>query len=114
MAEMNEETGITRESAGMVQIREALGAVAVASPAVFWVYRDYDGAWCVRREGDGEDHQFPDRAAACDFVHVVAARHSAYRLFIARSDGRFSEELLHWPAPRWYRHDSSGDSWLRR
>ena len=38
------------------RIREALGAVAAREPAVFWLYEDRDGAWCVRREGD-EIHQ---------------------------------------------------------
>ena len=35
----------------IAQIREALGAIAAAEPAVLWVYRRGDGQWATRREG---------------------------------------------------------------
>jgi hypothetical protein len=90
----------------VAEIREALGAVAAAEPAVFWVYCDPSGSWCTRREGDLEEDQFTNRADACDHVRMAAARCRAYRLFIARPDGRFAEESFNWRAPRRHRHPS--------
>jgi len=85
-------------------VRDALGAVSAGSPAVFWLYADYLGRWCVRREGDLDDHQFGTRSEARRFMQVEAARCQSYRLFIARSDGRFIEEFFNWPAPQRHHH----------
>jgi hypothetical protein len=35
---------------------------------------------------------------------VEAARCQSYRLFVARSDGRFIEESFNWPAPQRHHH----------
>lgn len=79
------------------RIRDALGAVAAGEPAVFWVYQDCQGNWCVRREGAPAEDVFPTQEEARSFVGVEAARCRAYRLFIARCDGRFTVELFNWP-----------------
>jgi hypothetical protein len=79
------------------QVREALGAVAAASPAVFWLYCDGNGRWCVRREGALQEQQFTSRQAAGSFMRVEAARCSSCRLFILGTDGRVEEEAHNWP-----------------
>lgn len=93
-----------RENQEIQVVRDALGAVPAASPAVFWLYADYLGRWCVRREGDLDDHQFATRSEARLFMQVEAARCRSYRLFVARSDGRFIEEFFNWPAPQRHHH----------
>jgi hypothetical protein len=93
-----------QENPEMRAIRDALGAVPAGRPAVFWLYADYLGRWCVRQEGELDEHQFPNRAAARTFMQVEAARCSSYHLFIARSDGRFIEEFFNWPTPQRHHH----------
>jgi hypothetical protein len=90
----------SRESPQMEAVRDALGAIAVGKPAVFWLYWDDEGMWRVRREGDLDEHQFTDREDACAFLRASAARCQAYRLLMAGNDGRFGEEVLNWPEPR--------------
>jgi hypothetical protein len=80
------------------QIREALGAVAMAEPAVFWIYFGRDRLWRVRREGDTLENSLPSRQAARAFVQVLAARCRSYRLFVEDEDGGFVEESAGWPA----------------
>jgi hypothetical protein len=80
------------------QIREALGAVAMAEPAVFWIYFGRDRLWRVRREGDTLENSLPSRQAARAFVQVLAARCRSYRLFVEDEDGGFVEESASWPA----------------
>jgi hypothetical protein len=80
------------------QIREALGAVAMAEPAVFWIYFGRDRSWRVRREGDTLENSLPSRQAARAFVQVLAARCRSYRLFVEDEDGGFVEESASWPA----------------
>jgi hypothetical protein len=63
------------------QVRQALGVVAVAEPAVFWVYMDQHRQWHVRREGAPGQQAFVSRDAARTFVEVVAARCRSHRLF---------------------------------
>ena len=48
----------------IAQIREALGAIAAAEPAVLWVYRRGDGQWATRREGAVSENVFDSRDAA--------------------------------------------------
>ena len=93
-----------RENSEIEALRDALGAVSAASPAVFWLFADYLGRWCVRREGDLDDHQFSTRSEARLYMQVEAARCQSYRLFVARSDGRFIEEFFNWPAPQRHHH----------
>jgi hypothetical protein len=82
----------------IAQIREALGAVATAEPAVFWIYRRQDGQWAARREGAPSEKVFGSREAAESDVELVAARCRSYRLFIEEENGKFSEENAGWPA----------------
>jgi hypothetical protein len=80
------------------QIRHALGVVAMAEPAVFWIYLGADGMWRSRREGDALERHYASRGATRAFVEVLAARCSAYRLFVQGEDGAFIEESAGWPA----------------
>ena len=93
-----------RENPEIQAVRDALGAVSAASPAVFWLYADYLGRWCVRREGDLDDHQFTTRSEARRFMQVEAARCQSYRLFVAGCDGRSIEEFFNWPALQCHHH----------
>ena len=87
--------GIARE---IEQIRHALGAVALAMPAVFWVYRRQDGHWWARREGDELERRFKSRSDARAHVELLAARCRSWRLFIEDENGGFAEEHAGWPA----------------
>jgi hypothetical protein len=80
------------------QIRHALGTVATAEPAVFWVYLGRDRLWRARREGEPSEKSFANREAARAFVKILAARCRSYRLFIQDEDGGFVEESAGWPA----------------
>lgn len=95
-------SGINRRDAGLAleieQIRRALGAVALAAPAVFWVYRRRDGRWWARREGDLQERRFESKADACAHVELLAARCRSWRLFIEDEAGGFAEEHVGWPA----------------
>jgi hypothetical protein len=82
----------------IAHIREALGAVAAAEPAVLWVYRRRDGQWAARREGALSERVFDSRDAAEADVELLAARCRSYRLFIQEEDGTFTEEHAGWPA----------------
>ena len=79
-------------------VREALGAIAVRLPAVFWLYIDCEGRWSVRREGALKEEKFGSHEAALEFLELEAARCSAYRLFVQCSHGRISEESFNWIA----------------
>jgi hypothetical protein len=81
----------------VARVRDALGAVPAGDPAVFWLYQDFEGEWCVRQEGAASEQRFPTRDEARSFVMVEVARCRSYRLFIARRDGRFIVELFNWP-----------------
>ena len=87
--------GIARE---IEQIRHALGAVALAMPAVFWVYRRQDGHWWARREGDELERRFETRGDARAHVELLAARCRSWRLFIEDENGGFAAEHAGWPA----------------
>ena len=89
----------TCESPEMREIRDALGAIAVGRPAVFRLYRDQLGTWCVTRDGEPEQRQFPDRETARRFVRVAAARCRAYRLLVASDSGWWADEFFNWPTP---------------
>jgi len=93
----------------VVEMREALGAVAAAEPAVFWIFQKYDGRWYVRLEGEPGEHGFADRQSAQDLAKVAAARCRSYRIFSQQDDGSFAELQAHWPqapqtAPRGLAH----------
>jgi hypothetical protein len=82
----------------IAQIREALGAIAAAEPAVLWVYRRGDGQWATRREGAVSENVYDSRDAAEADVELLAARCRSYRLFIEEEGGGFTEESAGWPA----------------
>ena len=67
-------------------------AKAPARTAALWVYRDYEGRWCVRQEGGGFESAFAgrDRALAC--ARAAGRATGSYRLFLQLSDGRVIEE----------------------
>jgi hypothetical protein len=69
-------------------------AAAGALPATFWVYRDYDGRWCLRQEGGMVEGVFMSRADALKFARAEGERAGAYRVFWEKSDGRFVSEWL--------------------
>lgn len=57
---------------------------------VVWVFRDGDGGWTVRREGDINERHFSSRDHAVDFAHCLADASAGYKLFIQLSSGRFT------------------------
>ena len=79
------------------RIRLALGAVAAREPAVFWLFADRDGSWCVRREGDEGEKRFGDADAARAFLGIEASRCASYRLYVGDESGRFAVESFNWP-----------------
>jgi len=89
---------MNRDHSSQVQrIRQALGAVAAREPAVFWLYEDRDGGWCVRREGDEGEKRFGDSEKAREFLGLEASRCASYRLFLGDKNGRFAVENFNWP-----------------
>jgi hypothetical protein len=78
-------------------IRRALGAVAAAEPAVFWICRR-QREWWVRQEGSASERRFASRAAAEAHVELLAARCRSWRLFIEAEAGGFTEDHGGWPA----------------
>jgi hypothetical protein len=79
------------------QVRRALGVVAVAEPAVFWIYMTQDRQWHVRREGAPGEQAFVSRDAARTFIEVAVARCRSYRLFIEDERGGFAALSAGWP-----------------
>lgn len=93
----------------VVEMRDALGAVAAAEPAVFWIFQKDDGRWYVRLEGEPGEHGFADRQSAQDLAKIAAARCRSYRIFSQQDDGSFAELQARWPeapqmAPRGFVH----------
>ncbi len=80
------------------RIRAALGAVAAAEPAVFWIFMDRQRRWHVRQEGAAETRRFAGLEAARSHVEVAAARCQSFRLFQENEAGGFTEECFGWPA----------------
>ena len=83
------------------QLKAAARRAAVgASAATFWVYRDYDGRWCLRQEGGMVEGIFASRADALKFARDEGERTGAYRVFWEKADGRFVSEWLASPWPK--------------
>ena len=80
------------------EIREALGAIAVGKPAVYWLFVAEDGAWLIRREGDLDDQVFETRDQALAAIQLVVARCSSYRLYLQGADGRIARSSHNWPS----------------
>ena len=89
-------SGRSIENPEMHSIREALGAIAMAAPAVFWLYHGEDGDWHVRREGDPDDRSFSSREAALKALRLAAVRCMSYCLFLQDITGRFEQEFFNW------------------
>lgn len=88
----------SRESPEMEEIRAALGVITNAVPAVYWVFRDAEARWCVRREGESGERGFRSERAALAYIRMAVVRCSSYCLFRERPDGRFAKEFFNWPA----------------
>lgn len=88
---------MTGDDSGVQRIRLALGAVAAREPAVFWLFADRDGGWCVRREGDEGEKRFADAESARGYLGIEASRCASYRLFLGHENGRFVVESFNWP-----------------
>ena len=81
-------------------IREALGAVAIGTPASYWLAADTRGDWHVRREGDAGDQRFVSEEDALRFARLAVVRCASYRLHIRHRDGSVVDELFNWPPTR--------------
>ncbi len=97
----------------IAEMQNALGAIAAARPAVFWIFEKDDGRWYVRLEGDAGERGFADRQAAQDFAKVVAARCCSYRVFAQQDDGAFAELRARWGTDKGNEHRGLA-RWLNR
>jgi hypothetical protein len=73
-------------------IRRALGAIAAARPAAYWLYPDAEGEWCVRREGHPDVQPFASRDEALAFVRLAVVRCTSYCLYLQGRDGRIARK----------------------
>jgi hypothetical protein len=87
---------LTEEDPEVAAMRQALGAVAAASPAAYWVYTDAEGAWCARRNGYSEEHRFAGREEALAFVRRAVVRCVSYCLFLQGKDGTVTRKSFNW------------------
>jgi hypothetical protein len=88
----------SRENAEMQQLREALGAIAVGRPAVYWLYLGEDARWYLRREGDPDEQVYATRDEAVESLHLAVLRCASYCLFLQDGNGRFRKEFFKWPS----------------
>jgi hypothetical protein len=65
----------------------------IAPMPVFWVYADYEGRWCLRKEGGAIEAEFPSRRAAIIRLRELIEHAPSYRAFIAKADGRMIQEM---------------------
>jgi hypothetical protein len=93
---MFDDDNAKKQNDEIAEMQDALGAVAAARSAVFWIFHKDDGRWYVRREGDAREQGFADRQAAQDFAKLVAARCQSYQVFAQQEDGSFAELWTHW------------------
>jgi hypothetical protein len=78
------------EDPEVAAIREALGAIAAAPPATYWLYTDAEGDWCVRREGHPDVQRFASRDEALVFVRLAVVRCTSYCLYLRGRDGHIA------------------------
>jgi hypothetical protein len=71
-------------------IRRALGAMAAAPPAAYWLYPGTGAEWCVRREGHPDVQSFASRDEALAFVRLAVVRCTSYCLYLQGRDGRIA------------------------
>ena len=86
------------ETVRIQPLRQALGALPMAEPAVYWLYANPDGTWCVRHEGDVAERCFAKLELAKEFIEMAVVRCSAYPLFLPRSDGSMVRQYFNWPS----------------
>jgi hypothetical protein len=79
-----------QDDAEVAAIRRALGAIAAAAPAAYWLYTDAEGEWCVRREGHPDVQRFASRDEALAFARLAVVRCTSYRLYLQGRDGRIA------------------------
>jgi hypothetical protein len=83
------------------QLKAAARHAAAGAPAMtFWVYRDYDGRWCLRQEGGMVEGVFASRADALKYARDEGEQAGAYRVFWEKADGRFVSEWLTSPGAK--------------
>ncbi len=61
---------------------------------VFWVYRDCEGVWWVRKEGGEITSRFAGRKDALAFARTLGERWGSYHIFFVLDDGRTAEEMF--------------------
>ena len=91
---------MTETNREIADIRNALGAVPLGEPSVFWLFRGEDGDWHVRREGEAGDRTFANRESALKALRLAAVRCASYCLFIEDVSGRFEQECFNWLPPQ--------------
>jgi hypothetical protein len=74
------------------QVRSALGVVPTEEPATFWIYRDSDGLWRVRRERSTAEETFASRRSAYCCVALAAARCRSYRIHVEDDHGAHDDQ----------------------
>jgi hypothetical protein len=88
------------ENPDIQKIRDALGAIAVAEPAVYWLYSGADGNWHLRREGELDERCYSSREMALRALQLAVIRCASYCLFLEGLDGRFIKEMYNWLLPQ--------------
>ena len=97
MIAMNQGAGL-RESAAISELREALGAVAVGTPALVRLLCDRaGGCWRMTRDGEPGEQQFPDLDRALSAAHLAVVRCSRYCVVVRNHIGTTMTESLDWP-----------------
>lgn len=83
-----------RDDPAVAAMRAALGAVAVAEPATYWLLSDGQGNWSVRREGSGETRRYAKREQALAFIRLAVVRCSSYCICLQDIDGRITRHMF--------------------
>lgn len=87
----------SNESRAVRDMRDALGAVAVAEPAMVVLRAEADGQWHLRHRGQSEELRFPNRECALRAARLAVVRCTAYWLRVEDGDGEIHDEFLNWP-----------------
>ena len=80
-----------REDPAVATIREALGAIAVAQPAIYWLHADSTDDWWVRRAGDADGLRFASKERALAHVRLAVVRCASYRLYLLDGENRITQ-----------------------
>jgi hypothetical protein len=65
-----------------------------ANTVVLWVFRNYEGRWCARKEGSRVEHVFASREEAVATARATGRASGSYRLFFELKDGRMVQEAF--------------------